>query len=113
MNSDTFWSDTMRIILSGKDESSIDAPESVITLLSHYLSNEGYSILKTVQSDKGKNIDRPHNKTFLECGADKAIVKHVESFLKAKGVTFTRHYVTNDDDCIDINFDLNDLSVWQ
>ena len=110
---DNFWSDSMQILLSDSMDSSIEAPESLTNVLVPYLTKANHTILQVSQSDKGTNNVHPHNEIFLDCGADQSIVDLVETFLRTKGVTFTKHPSVNESDHIDLGYDLNNVSVWK
>ena len=113
MPNDTFWADTMDILLSDSTNSFIEGPQMVIEHLATHLSSHGNPILRIEESNSGTKRIHPHRKVFLKRGADSALVAQVEEFLTTRKVHFTRHEMVNDSDHIDLSYDLNNVSVWK
>lgn len=113
MAADTLWSDTLDILLSNSMESSIEGPQALIPALAANLAKLGRKITRVEESHRGTKNINPHEKLFLEGGANPEVVAQVEAFLSLRGVRFTKHEVVTGPDHIDLSYDLNNVSVWR
>lgn len=113
MAGDTFWSDTMNMLLSDSMGSSVEGPEAIIPVLAQHLVSLGHTVQRIEVNNKGTPRIHAHKEIFLACGANSEVVTQVEAFLSSRGVRFNKHVVVDDADHIDLGYDLLNVSVWR
>lgn len=114
MSGSTFWSDTMNILLTSKipNSSHIELPHGIAFGLAAALTSNGYMITSFNITSTSVNF-QSRCEIFIDVGADKNLESLIENSLASKGITFTKHIVVSDQEHIDTNYDLNNVSIWK
>ena len=113
MNENTFWSDTMTIVLSDNMQSYIELPLGIAFQLGSKIQQNGYEVSNFEKIPVNSPNIRDRAELFINTGADVTLVDLIEDAMQSKGLNFERHGSKHDHEHLDLQYDLLNVSVWQ